>query len=70
MVYLYGDQEGYLKCLFRHENHSPFGEIRRFETKIGDLRESCRSDEKIFFWGGCVRDMEVYHRMNCDHVRA
>ena len=36
----------------RHENHSPFGEIRRFETKIGDLRESCRFDEKIFLGGG------------------
>ena len=36
----------------RNENHSPFGEIRRFETKIGDLRESCRFDEKIFMgWG-------------------
>ena len=31
---------------YRHENPSPFGEIRRFETKIGDLRESCRFDEK------------------------
>jgi len=34
----------------RHENPIPFGEIRRFETKIGDLRESCRSEE-FLFWG-------------------
>ena len=41
--------------MYRHENHSPFGEIRRFETKIGDLRESCRFDEKMFKGGegGC-----------------
>ena len=32
----------------RHENHSSLGEIRCFETEIGDLRLSCRSDEKIF----------------------
>ena len=25
---------------------------RRFETKIGDLHELCRSDEKIFVLGG------------------
>ena len=37
--------------MYRHENHSPFGEIRRFETKIGDLRESCRFDEKMFKGG-------------------
>ena len=44
--------------LYRHENHSPFGEIRRFETKIGDLRESCRFDEKIF-GGGRFRGRPV-----------
>jgi len=33
-----------------HENPSPFGEICRFETKIGDLRDSCRSKE-FLFWG-------------------
>jgi len=37
--------------VYRHENPSPFGEIRRFETKIGDLRESWRS-EGFLFWGG------------------
>ena len=41
-----------LASYYRHENHSPFGEIPRFETKMGDLRQSCRSDEKIFSWGG------------------
>ena len=51
--------------LFFHENHSPFAEIRRFETEIGDLRESCRSVEIylfiylfihsfIYFWGGSM----------------
>ncbi|XP_076876901.1 uncharacterized protein LOC143526132 [Brachyhypopomus gauderio] len=34
------------RCIYiRHENLSPFGEIRRFEVEKGDLRESCRSDE-------------------------
>ena len=31
------DSNKYPEC--RHENHSPFGEIWHFETKIGDLRE-------------------------------
>ena len=31
--------------------------FRRFETKIGDLLESCRFDEKlVFFWGGALPD--------------
>jgi len=30
-------------------NLSPFGEIHRFEIKIGHPRESCRS-EGFFFW--------------------
>jgi len=33
-------------------NLSPFGEIHRFELKIGHPRESWRSDEFLFFWGG------------------
>ena len=42
-----------LQIFIRHENHSFFSEIRHFETKIGDLRESCRSNEKKnIFWGG------------------
>ena len=36
---------------YRHKNHSSFGEIRHLETKIGDLCESCRSNEKIIFVG-------------------
>jgi len=31
-------------------NLSPFGEIHRFELKIGHPRESWRSEE--YFWGG------------------
>uniref|UniRef100_A0AAQ4S3N5 Nuclear cap-binding protein subunit 2 n=1 Tax=Gasterosteus aculeatus aculeatus TaxID=481459 RepID=A0AAQ4S3N5_GASAC len=38
----------------RHENPSPFGEICRFETKIGDLRESCRFNEFFFFGRGGI----------------
>ena len=33
-------------------NLSPFGEIRLFDVKIGQLRESCRSEEFFFFGGG------------------
>lgn len=55
------------KFLFAGMNHSPFGEIRHFETEIGDLRESCSSDEKISFGEGgegmdgtwrCTRDYQ------------
>ncbi len=31
---------------YRHEKHSLFGEFRRFETKIGDLHESCGQDSE------------------------
>ena len=54
---------------FRHENPSPFGEFRRFETKIGDLRESCRFDEKCFFWGGGGMCRYSYS-VNCEQVRV
>ena len=40
------------RCTCMHENHSPFGDIRRFEAKTGDLRESLDSMRKVFFWGG------------------
>ena len=43
-----------LSFMNRHENPSPLGDNRHFETKIGDLRESCRFDEKLFLGGGGV----------------
>ena len=46
--------------------NSPFWNQIRWPTWM------CRSDEKIFLrgGGGSGRDMEVYQRMNCEHVRA
>lgn len=37
---------------FKHENHSPFGKIHCFESKIGDLRESWTVDVMKNFFGG------------------
>jgi len=39
-----------LKCINIPANLSLFGEIHRFEIKIGHSRESCRSEE-FLFWG-------------------
>uniref|UniRef100_A0A4W5QJ83 Glucosidase 2 subunit beta n=1 Tax=Hucho hucho TaxID=62062 RepID=A0A4W5QJ83_9TELE len=54
------ETETQVRCLPSQENNfyhtsklqgcSPFGEIRRFESKIGDLHDSCRSNEKV--WAG------------------
>jgi len=41
----------------RHENASPSGKIRRFETKIGDLRESAR--RRLWDWSGTRSKCEV-----------
>lgn len=56
----------------RHENRSPFSEIHCFEYKIGDLRELCRSDEKLFFGGeGSVKKdvanicAQAFHERSC-----
>ena len=57
-----------LSVYIRHENPSPFGEIRRFETKIGDLRESCRFDEKCFLEGGGA--CRYSYSVNCEQVRV
>ena len=38
---------------YRDANLSPFGEIRRFDSKIGRLCDSCRSAIKMFLgYGG------------------
>jgi len=58
----------------RHENPSPFGEICRFETKISDLRESCRSVEFLFWgrggfnWPAGVYEIGVGHGENVEWV--
>src|SRR4029434_11327843 len=42
-----------VRVCVRHENPSPFGEICRFSATIGDIRESCRFDEKCFLGEVC-----------------
>ena len=52
LMYEQGYAQGHMDANTRHENPSSFDEICSFETKIGDLRESCRFDEKLFFREG------------------